>query len=65
MGIGIQIYWLVVLSLSVACIAWTVTQEKIFEEPRNFAKKKSESAKSIFVRKFVTFGRVSTALAIG
>jgi hypothetical protein len=49
---GVQIYWIVILSLIVASIAWTVTQEKIFEEPRNFAKRKSEEASSIFVRKF-------------
>jgi hypothetical protein len=49
---GVQIYWIVILSLIVASIAWTVTQEKIFEEPRNFAKRKSEEASSILVRKF-------------
>ena len=47
-----QLYWLLILSLVVASIAWTVTQEKIFEEPRNFLKKKSETSKSILVRKF-------------
>jgi hypothetical protein len=47
-----QIYWIIILSLIVASIAWTVTQEKIFEEPRNFAKRKSETAKNIWVRKF-------------
>lgn len=49
---GVQIYWIVILSLIVASIAWTVTQEKIFEEPRNFAKRKSEESSSLFVRKF-------------
>jgi len=48
----IQIYWIIILSLIVASIAWTVTQEKIFEEPRNFAKRKSETSKSLVVRKF-------------
>ena len=52
MSIGNQVYWLIVLSLVVACIAWTVTQEKIFEEPREFAKRKSENASNILVRKF-------------
>jgi hypothetical protein len=49
---GVQIYWIVILSLVVASIAWTATQEKIFEEPRNFAKRKSEESSSLFVRKF-------------
>jgi len=48
----IQIYWIIILSLIVASIAWTVTQEKIFEEPRNFAKRKSETSKSLLIRKF-------------
>jgi hypothetical protein len=47
-----QIYWIVILSLVVASISWTVTQEKIFEEPRDFAKRKSESASNILIRKF-------------
>jgi len=47
-----QIYWLVILSIVVASISWTVTQEKIFEEPRNFAKRKSETSKSLLIRKF-------------
>jgi hypothetical protein len=52
MSITDQIFWIVILSLIVASIAWTVTQEKIFEEPRNFAKRKSEESSSLFVRKF-------------
>ena len=48
----IQIYWIIILSLIVASIDWTVTQEKIFEEPRNFAKRKSETSKSLLIRKF-------------
>ena len=47
-----QIYWIVILSLVVASVAWTVTQEKIFEEPRDFAKRKSETSSSMLVRKF-------------
>jgi hypothetical protein len=52
MPILTQLYWLLILSLVVASIAWTVTQEKIFEEPRNFLKKKSETSRNILVRKF-------------
>ena len=52
MPILLQIYWLLILSLAVASIAWTVTQEAIFEEPREAARRRSESSKSIIVRKF-------------
>ena len=47
-----QTYGLIILSIVVASIAWTVTQEEIFREWRDFCSEKSESAKSIFVRKF-------------
>jgi hypothetical protein len=48
----IQIYWAVVLSIVVASVAWTVTQEEIFSEWRDEFKKRSETSKNIFVRKF-------------
>ncbi|HVF30894.1 MAG TPA: hypothetical protein VNA22_07985 [Pyrinomonadaceae bacterium] len=47
-----QTYWLIILSIVVASIAWTVTQEEIFREWRDYCSDKSESAKSILVRKF-------------
>jgi hypothetical protein len=51
-GFGTQIFWLVILSMVVASISWTVTQEKIFEEWREAAKTRSEKADNILVRKF-------------
>ena len=47
-----QILWLLILALVVASIAWTVTQEEIFREPREWCKNRSESATNIFVQKF-------------
>jgi hypothetical protein len=47
-----QIFWLVILSLGVASVAWTVTQEEIFREPREYCKRLSEKAQNVFVRKF-------------
>ena len=52
MPILIQLYTLLILSLVVASIAWTVTQETIFEEWREAAKRRSEEASNILVRKF-------------
>ena len=52
MEILTQIYWLIILSITVASIAWTVTQEEIFSEPREFCAERSEKSKSIFQRKF-------------
>jgi hypothetical protein len=47
-----QIAWLFILAIPVACIAWTVTHEEIFREPREYCSKKSETCKSIAERKF-------------
>ena len=47
-----QSYALLILSMVVASIAWTVTQEKIFEEWRKVAHHRSEDASNILVRKF-------------
>ena len=33
-----------------ACIAWTVTHEEVFSEPRQYCMKKSESCRTLFGR---------------
>jgi hypothetical protein len=52
MGMIEQIFWLLIMSLAVASVAWTVTQEEIFREPREFCKRRSETAKNFFEAKF-------------
>ena len=51
MLITTQIFWLAILSMVVASIAWTVTQEEIFREWREAFEKKSKAAKNILVKK--------------
>jgi hypothetical protein len=41
-----EIYWLIILSIVVASIAWTVTQEEIFREPREYCAEKSKNCKT-------------------
>lgn len=41
-----------ILSLAVAAVSWTVTQEAIFEEIREVCKHRSENARSLIERKF-------------
>lgn len=48
----VQLCWLFVLALVVACIAWTVTHEEIFREAREFCADRSKHARLIVVRKF-------------
>ena len=48
----VQLCWLFVLALVVACMAWTVTHEEIFREAREFCTHKSKHAPLLVVRKF-------------
>ena len=48
----IQLLWLFVLAIPVACVAWTVTHEEIFKEPREYCKRCSEQCRNIVKRKF-------------
>lgn len=50
--LSLQVAWLLVLSIPVACIAWTVTHEEIFREPRNYCQEQSKYAKNLPRRKF-------------
>lgn len=52
MGIGEQIYWLAMLGFAVASVAWTVTQEEIFREPREWSAKRSKRATGFLEKKF-------------
>ncbi len=46
-----QFAWLLLLSIPIACIAWTVTHEEVFREPRDWCQKRSETGKTLIVRK--------------
>ncbi len=52
MAISTQIFWLVILSIAVASIAWTITQEEIFREWREMCAAKSQKSKTLLQRKF-------------
>ena len=52
MEISTQIFWLVILSMVVASIAWTVTQEEIFREWREYCQECSNNSESLPRRKF-------------
>ena len=51
-SLGSQIVWLLVLAVPIASVAWTVTHEEIFREPRKFCELQSREAQSIWRRKF-------------
>src|SRR5262245_16511288 len=51
-GLGEQVAILFILGIPIGCVAWTVTHEEIFREPRDWCVKKSKSCRTIFERKF-------------
>lgn len=47
-----HVYWIFILALPVACIAWTVTKEEVFKEIREYCIGKSKNCRHGFERKF-------------
>ena len=52
MSIGEQVAFLLILAVPIASIAWTVTHEDIFREPREWCKNRSERCNKLYKRKF-------------
>ncbi len=52
MSIPHQIVWLVLLALPIASIAWTVTHEEVFREPREYCSRMSKDSRTLACRKF-------------
>ncbi|MDR7211568.1 hypothetical protein [Flavobacterium piscis] len=51
MSISIQIIWLFVLAIPIACISWSVTHEEVFREPREWCIKYATNARTLIIRK--------------
>ena len=51
-SLSLQVALLLVLGIPVACIAWTVTHEEVFREPRQYCEKELCRAQSLVRRKF-------------
>jgi len=52
MELSTQIIWLFTLAIPIACIAWTVTHEEVFKEPREYCLKRCHQGKTVAERKF-------------
>ena len=50
--VWLQIVWLFVLAFPIASIAWTVTHEELFREPREFCASRSQTCRRLLERKF-------------
>jgi hypothetical protein len=71
MPLSHQFAFLVLLGLPIASVAWTVTHEEVFREPREWCRAKSERCPSLAQRKFFylftcefCFSHYVTALAL-
>lgn len=52
MPLYLQVVWLFLLAIPVACIAWTVTHEEVLREPREYCVAQSENNRRFLARKF-------------
>ena len=52
MSLTTQIITLFLLAIPIACVAWTVTHEEVFREPREFCVRKSAVCRRWYQRKF-------------
>ena len=52
MSLSLQAAVLFLLAIPIACVAWTVTHEEVFREPREFCVDRSRSCRRWYQRKF-------------
>ena len=52
MPLSVQVVALFILAIPIACVAWTVTHEEVFREPREYCERNSKRCQSLFTRKF-------------
>ena len=52
MTLAVQVIWLFLLAIPIACVAWTVTHEEVFREPREYCQRCSQESPSFLKRKF-------------
>jgi hypothetical protein len=51
-SLQLQVLYLFLLAIPIACIAWTVTHEEVFREPREYCVSRSKTCRSLLQRKF-------------
>jgi hypothetical protein len=52
MNLALQVATLFVLAIPIACVAWTVTHEEVFREPREYCVDRSQNCDRWWQRKF-------------
>jgi len=52
MSLSLQVATLFLLAIPIACVAWTVTHEEVFREPREYCVRQSQNCRRWYERKF-------------
>jgi hypothetical protein len=52
MALSVQLFWLFIMAIPIASVAWTTTHEELFSEPRKWCEEKSKECRTLFQRKF-------------
>ena len=52
MSLSLQVATLFLLAIPIACVAWTVTHEEVFREPREYCARMSKTCRRWYLRKF-------------
>ena len=52
MTLSAQLFWLLIIAIPIASVAWTMTHEELFSEPRKLCEKHSQECRTLFQRKF-------------
>jgi hypothetical protein len=52
MDITLQVVWLFVLAAPVACVSWTITQEEVSREVRDWCARRTRTCRKLYQRKF-------------
>ena len=51
-SLGAQLTCLGILAIPIACVAWTLTHEEVFREPREYCQRQTRQAHTLSHRKF-------------
>jgi hypothetical protein len=51
-NLSTQIISLFLIAIPIACVAWTVTHEEVFKEPREYCQKRCSNDKNALTKKF-------------
>jgi hypothetical protein len=52
MALSVQLFWLFVIAIPIASVAWTITHEEVFSEARQWCERNSKNCRTLLQRKF-------------